>query len=144
MSYQRVSILSPWKTLVPVKWQDVSCFTPLICARYRDMEPISHLLCLSSGLRPSEEHLKANYVTTPHEVCPSLKAPPDAASAPCFWRLQSFVASHIPRFFARPKKKRERGKMATSCGVECHWSSGDATRKCSKGETVPFNNGWRC
>ena len=61
--------------------------------------------------------------------------------------LRSFVASHIPRFFVRPKKKKEREKMATSYGgVDRHFrgpgqqkswckgkTSGDATRKCSKG-----------
>ena len=34
--------------------------------------------------------------------------------------LRSFVASHIPRFFGRPKNKKEREKMATSCGVDRH------------------------
>ena len=29
----------------------------------------------SSGLHPSEEHVKAKYITTLHEVCPNLKAP---------------------------------------------------------------------
>ena len=60
--------------------------------------------------------------------------------------LRSFVASHIPRFFAHLKKKKEREKMATSRGVDRHFrgpgrqkswrkgkTSGDATRKCSKG-----------
>ena len=32
-------------------------------------------------------------------------------------RLLSFVASHIPRFFVRPKKKEENEKMATSCPI---------------------------
>ena len=30
-------------------------------------------LCLCSGLHPSEEHLKDNYITMQREVCPSLK-----------------------------------------------------------------------
>ena len=53
--------------------------------------------------------------------------------------LRSFVASHIPRFFAHPKNKKEGAKMATLRGVDCHKSwregktSGDTTRKCSKG-----------
>ena len=60
--------------------------------------------------------------------------------------LSSFVASHIPRVFTRPKKKKTREKMATSHGVDRHflgpgrlksWRKGktsdDATRKCSKG-----------
>ena len=58
--------------------------------------------------------------------------------------LLSFVASHIPRFFAAHKRIKKE-KMATSCGVDRHfrrpgqqklWSKGktpgDATRKCSK------------
>ena len=70
--------------------------------------------------------------------------------------LRSFMASHIPRFLAHPKKKKERAKMATSRGVDRHFrgpgrqkswrygkTSGDTTRKCSKGQTVTFNNGWR-
>ena len=69
-------------------------------------------VCLSSGLHPSEEHLKASYITAPHEVCPSL-----TEDAP----LRSFTASHIPRFFACPKKKKEREKMATSRGVDRHF-----------------------
>ena len=60
--------------------------------------------------------------------------------------LRSFVASHIPRFFVRLKKKKEREKMATSRAVDRHFrgpgwqkswrkrkTSGDTTRKCSKG-----------
>ena len=75
--------------------------------------------------------------------------------------LRSFVTSHIPRFFVRPKMKKERKKerqkfLLTSCAVDRHFhgpgrqkwwregkTSGEATRKCSKGSTVTFNNGWR-
>ena len=57
--------------------------------------------CVSiQGLHPLEEHLKANYVITLREGCPNSKAPPDAP-------LRSFVALHIPRFFACPKKEKE-------------------------------------
>ena len=35
--------------------------------------------------------------------------------------LLSLVASNIPRFFARPKKKKEREKMVTSHGVDLHF-----------------------
>ena len=35
--------------------------------------------------------------------------------------LLSFVASHIPGFFAHPKKKKEREKVSTSCGVDHHF-----------------------
>ena len=74
------------------------------------------------GLHPSEKHLKANYVTTLCEGCPNLKAPPNASHRCSFFSLfledaplRSSVASHIPRFFARPKKKkgqREDGEIA--------------------------------
>ena len=82
--------------------------------------------CVSvQGLHPSEEHFRANYVTMPCEGCPNLKARPDAAHRCSFFSqfledalLRSFVASHIPRFFARLKKKTEREKMATSRGVD--------------------------
>ena len=43
------------------------------------------------------------------------KAPPDAP-------LPSSMASHIPKFFARPKKNKEREKMATLRGVDRHFS----------------------
>ena len=122
-----------------------------------------NICCVSvQGLHPSEEHLKTNYVTTPREGCPDQKAP-NAAHECSFCSLfledaslRSFMASNIPRVFSRPKKKKEREKMATSRGVDRHirglvrqksWckckTSGEATRKCSKGETVPFNNCWR-
>ena len=67
--------------------------------------------CVSiQGLHPSEEHLKANYVTTPQEGSFFSLFLEDA------WLL-SFVASHISRFFARPKKE-EREKMAPSHGID--------------------------
>ena len=56
------------------------------------------------------------------------------------------------KFFAHPKKKKEREKMATSRDVDRHFrgpgrqkswrkgkTSGDTTRKCSRGSTVTFN-----
>ena len=64
--------------------------------------------------------MKANYVTTLLEGCSNLKALPNVAFISLFLKdapLLSFVASHIPRFFAHPKKKKEREKTATSCGV---------------------------
>ena len=82
------------------------------------------------GLHPSEEHLKANYITTRN--CSSLKAPPEAPSLLLFLDdapLWSFVASHIPRFFARPKKQTEREKMTTSRGVDRHFR-GPGGRNC--------------
>ena len=101
---------------------------------------------LIQGLQTSGEHLKANYVRTPHEGCPNSKSTLNAAFSSLFSEdapLLSFMASDIPRFFARPK---ERVKMATSRGLDRHFhgpgqqksrgkgkTSGDATRKCSKG-----------
>ena len=55
-------------------------------------------------------HLEANYVTTPREGCPNPKAPPNPAFFSLFLEdtlLLSFMVSHIPRFFAHPKKKKE-------------------------------------
>ena len=73
-----------------------------------------YLLCLAFF----GEALKANYVTKPRQAFPNPKAPLHASlfleDAP----LWSFVASHIPRLFARPKKKKEREKMETSRGVD--------------------------
>ena len=89
----------------------------------------SQLLCLIShfGLHPSED-FKANYVTTLHEIHPNSKAPPDAAHKSSFFSLflkdeplLSFMASHIPRFFACPKKKKEGEQTATSRGVDRHF-----------------------
>ena len=75
----------------------------------------------------SEENLKANYVTT---VC--------KGSSRC--SPQSLVASHIPRFFRiRRTRNLPGGQKSWRKGK----TSGDATRKCSKGETVTFNNSWR-
>ena len=71
-----------------------------------------HICCVSiQSLHPSEEHFKADYVTTPSEGSPNPTAPPNAASFSLFLEdapLLSFVASHIPRFFAHPKKKKGR------------------------------------
>ena len=64
--------------------------------------------------------MKANYVTTQREGCPNLKAPPNVEFFSLFLEdapLRSFVASHIPRFFVRSKKWKEREKMSTLRGV---------------------------
>ena len=77
--------------------------------------------CVSiQGLHPSE----AKYATKLHEGCPNSKTPTNAAFFSLFLEdapLLSFVASHIPRFFVRPKKKKEREKMGTSRGVDRHF-----------------------
>ena len=77
-------------------------------------------LALNSG------HLKANYATMPCKGCPNSKAPPNAAHKCSFFSLflkdaplWSFAASHIPRFFARPKNKKQREKMGDrNCDVK--------------------------
>ena len=38
-----------------------------------------------------------------------------------FWSYYPFAASHIPRFFARPKKMKERKNIATSLGIDRHF-----------------------
>ena len=99
-------------------------------------------------LHHSEEHLKANYVTTQREDCPSSNAPPDAPPSPSFWRMHRYDPSrpHISQdYLCTRKKNKEREKMATSRGVDRHFrgpgrqklwrkgkTSGDTTRKCSK------------
>ena len=95
------------------------------------------------ALHPSEEHLKANYVTMPCKGCPNSKAPADAAHRSSFFSL-FFEDAPLLSFAASQKGKKE--KMATFCGVDRHfrgpgrqksWRKGktfeDATRKCSKG-----------
>ena len=82
------------------------------------------MLCLNSGFAPLEEHLKANYVTMLHEGCPNHKTPPNVSVLSLFLKdapLRSFMASRIPRLFVRPKKKKEREKMATSRDVDRHF-----------------------
>ena len=72
-----------------------------------------HIDCVSiQVLHPSEEHLKANYITTARKDCTNSKAPPDAAHKYAFFSLfledallPFFVASHIPKLFVWPKKK---------------------------------------
>ena len=77
--------------------------------------------CVSvQGLHPLEEHFKANYVTISREGCPSLKAPLNAPSLFLFWDdalLRSFVASHIPRFFARPKRNDMQSALITKKSI---------------------------
>ena len=101
------------------------------------------------GVGGLKEHLKANYVTTPCETLFQFKGSSRCSFFSLFLEdapLRSFVASHIPKFFVCPKRKKEREKMATLRGVDRHcrgpglqisWrkgkTSGDATRKCSKG-----------
>ena len=105
---------------------------------------ITQLLCVNSGsasFRGAFEGRLRHYATR--------RLSQSKGSSRCSFFslfLRSFVASHIPRFLACPKKKKEREKMATSSGVDRHFrgpghrkewrkgkTSGDATRKCSKG-----------
>ena len=71
---------------------------------------ISSVLSLSSGLRPSEEHLKADYITT--GSLSQSEAPPDAPSSPCFWRTHRYDPSrpHISQdpLHIQKRRKKER------------------------------------
>ena len=66
----------------------------------------AHFLHLSSGLHPSEEHLKANHVTTPH------KGSSRCSFFPSFWRIDRYDPSwpHISQdsLLARKRIKTER------------------------------------
>ena len=105
-----------------------------------------YLLCLSSGLHHSEEHLKANYITMPPEGCFNLKAPPDAPSSPWFWRMHHYEPSwpHTSQDSLRPKKKKEREKMATSRGVDVDnkVSSKDSPSKTAKAGSFRGRRPW--
>ena len=46
-----------------------------------------------------------------------------------------FMASHIPRFFACPKNKKERDKMATLRGVDRHFRGPGQQKSWRKGKT---------
>ena len=105
-------------------------------------------LCLSSGLHPSEEHLKDNYVTTQSE------APPDAPSAPCFCRMHRYDPSwpHISQdsLSMRNRRKKEREKMVKSRGVDRHFRGPgrqksrlkDSPRKTTKAESFRGCRPW--
>ena len=76
-----------------------------------------HTMRLSSGLRPSEEHLKANYVTTPHEVCHNLKLlqmllllPVSAGCTATI--LRGLTYPKILCTFEKEERKRENGDIA--------------------------------
>ena len=59
-------------------------------------------------LRPSEEHLKADYITT--GSLSQSEAPPDAPSAPCFWRMHRYDPSqpHISQDSLHIQKRRKK------------------------------------
>ena len=88
------------------------------------VEAVTH-----GGLHPSEERLKASYVSTPCEVCPSLKllqmflllsqseAPPDVSSSPVSGRCTATILHGLtcPKILCVPKKeerKTENGDIA--------------------------------
>ena len=86
-------------------------------------------LCLTSCLHPSEENLNKQLC---HNATRSQSKSEGSSRSSSFFYLfledaplRSFVASHIPRFFAHPKKKKEREKMATSRGVDHHFINRD-------------------
>ena len=71
--------------------------------------------CVSiQGLHPSEEHLKANYVTMLREGCPSSKAPPNAAHRcgllfPLFGGCTATILCGLtyPKILCMPERKTE-------------------------------------
>ena len=70
--------------------------------------------------------------------------PTDAAFFSLFLKdalLLSFAASHIPRFFVRLKKKKERKKMAPSRGGDCNFCGPGQQKswRTGKGENI-----WWC
>ena len=84
----------------------------------------------------SQSGCEASYATTPCKGRPKSKAPPNAAHKCSFFSLlledaplRSFAASHTPNFFAHPKKKKEREKIATSRGVDRHFRRPGKTAK---------------
>ena len=97
----------------------------------RESASIIQLLCLKSGSAsfrgPFEGQLGHSAVR---------RLSQSEGSSRCFFfslflkdaLLRSFVASHVPRFFACPKNKKEREKMATSRGVMRHswWGKNSA------------------
>ena len=54
-------------------------------------------------LHPSEEHLKADYVTTPHK---------GSSRCPCFWRMHCYNPSQIPisQDSLRTRKRRKKAR----------------------------------
>ena len=88
--------------------------------------------CISvQGLHPLEEHLKADYVTTPHESCPNSKPPPNAASKcgllfPLFGGCTATILPGLtyPKILCVPKKEerqRENGSI-TWCWSSLSWA----------------------
>ena len=74
------------------------------------------LCSLSPDLHPSEEHLKADYITTLREVCPGLN-PPDAPSSPVSGGCTATILRGLtyPKILCTAKKeerKREHGDNA--------------------------------
>ena len=95
-------IIRNWTTvkLWPVVWRAMQSWWA--CLLLRVLIAVSQFrVCIL--LR---SYLKANYIITPREVCPNLKAPLDAPSFPCFWRMHPYYPSYP--FFAPKKSERER------------------------------------
>ena len=91
----------------------VILFSCVVCCL--SFPPVVWFTCCVSiqDLHPSEEHLKAVQSRSAAHKCSFFSL--FLQDAP----VLSFLASHIQRFFfACPVNKKEREKMATSCGVE--------------------------
>ena len=76
-------------TVVTVRNLSIFQLTVLVSAHDGCSAELLRLTCCVSvqGLHPSEEHLKADYVTAPHEGCSNSKAPSDAAHRCSFFSL---------------------------------------------------------
>ena len=101
------------------------------------------------GLHPLEEHLKANYVTKLSKSEGSSRCSPQMLLLlPVFGGCTAAILCGLtyPKILCAPQKEDRREKMVTLRGVDCHFhtprrqiswrygkTSGDATRKCSKG-----------
>ena len=85
-----------------------SCVWSSLSTSSKLIKPKWNTCCVSvQGLHPSEEHSKANYVTTPREGCSNLKTPPNS---PSFWRMHRYNPSwpHISRDSLHARKSRKK------------------------------------
>ena len=78
------------------------------------------------GLHPSEEHLKANYITTPREGCPNLQGSSKCSQQmlllfPLFEGCTATIIHGLTyaKILCEPQKRRK--KERKWCGVDCHF-----------------------
>ena len=140
-------------TWVCFKWYTVMSWSPYL---FTSLQLVSSellnvtvrlLLCLNSESASFRGAFEGQLChNTKRRLSQSDLAPPNAANKMRGCTVTILVASHITRFFALPKKKKEREEITTSRGVDRHFcgpgrqkswcqckTSGDVTRKWSKG-----------